>query len=139
MEGILMKNIFKFLALATLLNLMATDVVLAHGEDKPGPHGGSIRMPGAFHVEVVNAGPAKFQIYLLDINWKNASTRNSSVEASIINGDKKEALKCVQETSFYLCSLQSKNRRAKATGQLEILSQREGQKGNVVQYDLPLK
>ena len=43
--------------------------LFAHGEDKPGPHGGYIRMPGSFHTEVVKE-KAGYRVYLLDINWK---------------------------------------------------------------------
>jgi hypothetical protein len=50
----------------------------AHGEDKAGPNGGFIRMPGAFHTELVPSGKDKLKVYLLDIQWKNPSLKNSS-------------------------------------------------------------
>ena len=39
------------LALAAALS--APGAALAHGKQEPGPNGGEVRMPGAFHVEAV--------------------------------------------------------------------------------------
>ncbi len=72
-----------FFAIVTTLSLN----VFAHGEDKPGPHGGFIRMPGAFHTEVVKEKEG-YRVYLLDINWKNPSVLDSAVLASIEVGKK---------------------------------------------------
>lgn len=107
--------------------------VFAHGEDKPGPHGGYIRMPGAFHTEVIKDKNG-YRIYLLDINWKNPSVLDSSVSASIQTGKKKSDLTCTKESDSYLCksSLPEK-------GELNIIAKREGQTGIVAKYKLPLK
>ena len=108
--------------------------VFAHGEDKPGPHGGYIRMPGAFHTEVVKEKEG-YRVYLLDINWKNPSVLDSSVAASIQTGKKKTDLACAKESDSYLCrsSLPQK-------GILNINSKREGQTGGIPSsYNLPLK
>lgn len=105
----------------------------AHGEEKPGPHGGHIRMPGAFHTEVVKEKEG-YRIYLLDINWKNPSVLDSSVSASIHAGEKKTDLNCSKESDSYFCksSLPQK-------GDLNINAKREGQTGGVATYKLPLK
>lgn len=108
--------------------------VFAHGEDKPGPHGGYIRMPGAFHTEVVKEKNG-YRIYLLDINWKNPSVLDSDVKASIQVGKNKTDLSCTKESDSYLClsSLPQK-------GVLNINSKREGQVGGIPSsYNLPLK
>lgn len=105
----------------------------AHGEDKPGPHGGYIRMPGAFHTEVIKEKDG-FRVYLLDLNWKNPSVLDSSVSASIQVGKKKTDLICTQESDSFLCksSLPQK-------GDLNIKARREGQTGGISSYKLPLK
>lgn len=107
--------------------------VFAHGEDKPGPHGGHIRMPGAFHTEIVKDKEG-YRVYLLDINWKNPSVLDSSVSANIQAGKKKTNLSCAKESDSYLCksSLPEK-------GELNITAKREGQTGHVAKYKLPLK
>ncbi len=119
----------------TFLALTALSLnVFAHGEDKPGPHGGYIRMPGAFHTEVVKEKDG-YRIYLLDINWKNPSVLDSEVKASIQNGKNKTELICLKESDSYLCksSLPQK-------GILNINSKREGQAGGIPSsYKLPLK
>ena len=107
--------------------------LFAHGEDKPGPHGGYIRMPGTFHTEVVKEKNG-FRIYLLDINWKNPSVLDSSVTAFIQLGKKKTDLACEKMTDSYFCSSKLKEK-----GELNIIAKREGQMGDVSSYKLPLK
>lgn len=106
----------------------------AHGEDKPGPHGGFIAMPGAFHVELVPVDARRLKVYLLDIHWKNPSVVNSAVE--LTNGV--TAASCGVKADHYLCEFGSKVDLNKK-GELRVTAVRENQKGNVVQYSLPLK
>ncbi len=107
--------------------------VFAHGEDKLGPNGGYIRMPGAFHTEVVQEKNS-YKVYLLDINWQNPSTLDSSVSATIVNGKKKTELSCSKSDQFYTCSSEEPQK-----GELQIKAKREGQLGNIAIYKLPLK
>lgn len=116
-------------SIATILSLN----VFAHGEDKPGPHGGFIRMPGAFHTEVLQTKEG-FRIYLLDINWKNPSVLDSSVTATIKTGKKKTELVCSQEEDSFLCKTATFKK-----GVLTIMAKREGQMGIDANYKLPLK
>ncbi len=119
-----------FFSLLTILSLNAA----AHGEDKPGPHGGHIRMPGAFHTEVVKEKGA-YRVYLLDVNWKNPSLLDSDVKASIQSGKKKTELTCVKESDSYLCKTSLPE-----IGMLKIIAKREGQTGGIPStYNLPLK
>lgn len=113
----------------TLFSLNA----LSHGEDKPGPHGGYIRMPGAFHTEVVQEKEG-YRVYLLDINWKNPSILDSSVKASIQSGTKTIDLACSKQSDSYFCKSSLVQ-----NGQLNITAKREGQVGGVSAYNLPLK
>lgn len=121
--------------LSLLLSLFLTSLPLntfAHGENKPGPHGGYIRMPGAFHTEVVKEKDG-YRIYLLDINWKNPSVADSSMTASIRAGQNKTDLVCRKESNSYFCLSKSADK-----GELNIAAKREGQSGAAVSYQLPL-
>ena len=78
--------------------------VLAHGEDTPGPHRGYIRMPGAFHTEVVQSGTNLFKVYLLDLQWKNPSVKNSTLEVKL-SGKKVLKADCKIIEDYYMCEL----------------------------------
>ena len=120
------KYLFLFILLISLKGF-------THGEDKAGPHGGYIRMPGAFHTEVVKEKEG-YRVYLLDINWKNPSILDSSVKAYIQVGKKKTDLSCAKEADSYLCKSRLPDK-----GNLNIIAKREGQTGVVSSYQLPLK
>lgn len=104
----------------------------AHGEDKPGPHGGYIRMPGAFHTEVVPNGRSELKIYLLDINWKNPTVADSRVDVSL---DAVHA-KCRATRNYFSCKF-PKSVNLQAKGELTVKAQKENQKGAAVIYALP--
>lgn len=116
----------------SLLKILSFNA-FAHGEDKAGPHGGYIRMPGAFHTEVVKEKEG-YRVYLLDIDWKNPSVLDSSVSAFIQVGKKKTDLTCSQESSSYFCKSKLPQK-----GNLNILAKRQGQTGAMALYKLPLK
>lgn len=128
----------KALILTTMIFIgLGSQLALAHGEDKPGPNGGFIRMPGAFHTEVIPTGPNSLKIYLLDIQWQNPSVANSAL--SVTHKAKKSTQgKCSIEANHYVCKF-AKNVDLKKSGELIVEAQRENQKGNVVSYELPLK
>ncbi len=111
--------------------------VFAHGEDKPGPHGGFIRMPGAFHTEIVPVAKNKLKVFLLDINWKNPTVLHSTIKVSF-SGEKASEAKCKKEQEAFLC-LFDESIDLKAPGKLLVDSTREKQRGVVVEYSTPLK
>jgi hypothetical protein len=51
-------------------------------------------MPGAFHTELVKKSDQKFKVFLLDINFGNATTHKSSVEAALTKKGKNSSLVC---------------------------------------------
>jgi len=122
--------------LGLFLSLAFTSTLLAHGEDKKGPHGGFVRMPGAFHTEVVTKG-AKIYIYLLDINWKNPTTKDSTVSATLKRDSRQDNLKCSAESNRFVCDLPKSERLA--TGQLVVIGKRGSFPEGAAIYDLPLK
>lgn len=128
----------KALILTTMIFIgLGSQLALAHGEDKPGPNGGFIRMPGAFHTEVIPIGPNSLKIYLLDIQWQNPSVANAALSVTY-KAKKSTQGKCSIEANHYVCKF-PKNVDLKKSGELIVEAQRENQKGNVVSYELPLK
>ncbi|MCC2680267.1 MAG: hypothetical protein K0R29_2843 [Pseudobdellovibrio sp.] len=112
-----------------------TTVALAHGEDKPGPNGGYIQMPGSFHTEVVPEKDGTFKVYLLTLQNDNPTIKNSSVAATIVNGKKKQKLDCMPMGEHFHCKTKS----GLKAGTLVISANREGAVGVEAKYKLPLK
>lgn len=111
----------------------------AHGEDKPGPHQGFIKMPGAFHTEVVKTSDQGIKVYLLDMDWKNPTIKESSVTVSLKSKTHNEKATCKEtDGNHYSCQFGSKVNLTQ-TGELIIEAVRERQKGNKAVYALPLK
>lgn len=134
------KSISKF-TMAALGVLFIGVAALAHGEDKPGPNGGEIRMPGAFHTEVKLQG-REIRVYLLDIEFKNPMIENSSVDITAITSASKDGVKmsCKPSKSaartYFVC-LDGKY--APANGDvLKVKAKRGTSTGNEVEYSLPL-
>jgi hypothetical protein len=126
------------LILTLLTTLILIDgVAYAHGEDKPGPNGGFIRMPGAFHTEVIPLGSNKLKVFLLDLTWKNPSTANSSLTVSL-KSKKSAKAKCEIKENYYICDF-PKGVDITQKGELLVDAKRENQNGNKVLYELPLK
>lgn len=124
--------------LVFLISIFLSPVVFGHGEDRPGPNGGFIRMPGAFHIEVVPAGTKKFKIFLLDIDWKNPSLTNSSLEVSLEAHSKIVGVACVPDKNYYQCSLPD-GASLKKRGKLLVVAKRESMQGVEISYELPLR
>lgn len=127
-----LSNLFLTLAVA-----LSGSFAFAHGEDKPGPSGGEIRMPGAFHTEAITLEKNKLKVYVLDINWQNPTVEDSSVEATFVGHHKSKA-KCAKEKDFFVCSF-GDDVNLKGKGTLEIQASYKKQKGNTATYKTPLK
>jgi hypothetical protein len=111
-------------------------IARAHGEDQPGPNGGYIRMPGAYHTEVVMTEPHRLKVYLLDIHWKNPVVKDSSVKITVA-GRTAAATDCKASDDHFVCELPKKvNLNEKGT--LSLNSTRSKQTGVAATYNLPL-
>lgn len=108
----------------------------SHGEEKPGPHQGHIRMPGAFHTELVISSDQKIKIYLLDMNWQNPTVKNSNVIVTY-KAEKPEKAKCSVTSDHFTCEFSKKVDLTKI-GVLNIKAVREGNNGTIAIYELPL-
>ena len=118
----------------TLLLGVVPSQVLAHGEDKPGPHGGWVRMPGSFHTEVVPISNQELRVYLLDIGFANPITTDSKVEFSLNDG---EMQRCAASVDFFTCTLVQPDY-LDSSGALTIKATRANSSGAPVKYELPL-
>lgn len=128
-------TIWKYSA-TSVLALLLTSVCFAHGEENPGPHNGVIRMPGAYHVEVI---PDKdsLNIMLLDMNFKNPTVLNSFIKVKIKHGKNAYTLRCESMDNYYSCPVNTKMLARKGT--LHIESERQMAEGSPVEYALPLQ
>lgn len=111
--------------------------VFAHGEDRAGPHGGYLRMPGGFHTEVVKKSAQNFEIYLLDIEWKNPLVEKSTVTAHLQRGKNVIALTCAAAKKKFICKL-LKSETTKDGDILVVAANRNGMPGTPASYSLPL-
>jgi hypothetical protein len=119
----------------SFLFMFSSTIAFAHGEDKLGPNGGFIRMPGAFHTEIIPDSKNKLKVYLLDMQWENPSVVKSNLK--VIHNGKTEAA-CTIKDTFYVCIF-PKSVNLKKKGKLKLIAEREEQKGMEVSYPLPLK
>ena len=119
-----------------IFTLLFAFACYAHGEDKPGPHNGAIRMPGAYHVEVI-PGKDALNIMLLDINFKNPTVLNSFIKVNIKQGKSAYVLRCESMDNYYSCPVSTKLLARKGT--LHVESERQMAEGIPVEYTLPLK
>ena len=132
-----MRGVFN-LGMSLTLTTLAT-IGYSHGEDKLGPHKGFVRMPGGFHTEVVNNGTLGFKVYLLDLNWENATTQDSSAKLTLVSKNKAlHTTVCAARNDVFVCPVQSE-RDIKDAVKLELETTRMGIKGVKMDYDLPLK
>lgn len=109
--------------------------LFAHGENTPGPHGGHIQMPGAFHTELLVNKDQSVQIYLLDVGFKNPVTKDS--EVTLLFKDKNGTLdfKCSAKADYFLCLPQ---KAYGAKGELVVKAVRQKAVGAEAVYKLPL-
>lgn len=121
----------------SIIIFLAGSIATAHGEDKPGPHGGYVRMPANFHTEVVVNQDGSFKIYLLDMQFQNPTVKNSQIKAYIKNTNKKLNLKCnVNGADHFLCT----GAKAQKSGSLIIKAKRDGVTAAMnAEYKFPFK
>lgn len=105
--------------------------VFGHGEDKPGPHGGLIRMPGAFHTEVLVIDAGHLDVYLLDEHFENPTVEDSAVSVRMQGA---RAVDCQPQRTHFACFLRDALPRGGA--EVEVRARRLKASGNPVTYRL---
>lgn len=119
-----------------LLFLITTPTLAwSHGEDKPGPHGGHIQMPGAFHTELILGEDQSAHIYLLDMNFKNATTKDSKVKVISRLNKTEIPFNCSVMKDHFHCVPAKKYEK---NSEIIIQAVREKAVGNEAIYKLPL-
>lgn len=122
--------------IVTILSfLLTSEKTFAHGMDKHGPNGGYIKMPGAFHTELVDKGTV-MHVYLLDIRFKNPITADSSV-AIKYKGSIESDYSCTKSTNYFVCE-KPKNG-LENYKEVIIDAVRSNNKGRNAIYSLPLQ
>lgn len=122
--------------IVTLLSFfLSSEIVLAHGMNKLGPNGGYIRMPGAFHTELVDKGN-KMRVYLLDIQFKNPVTADSSVSIKY-KGSKESEYACIKSQNYFECKKPDSG--LKNVKEVILNATRNKSKGGEAVYTVPLK
>lgn len=113
---------------------LASTQAMAHGEDKPGPNGGKITMPGAFHVELLPVDARQLKVFLLDIDFRNPVVKASSLK--VTQGSVQA--KCKEKSDHFVCEFPTQIN-LNQPGEITVIATRGQQKGNSVNYTLPIK
>ena len=118
-----------------LLMALTSNLVLAHGMNKLGPNGGYIKMPAAFHTELVDNG-SKMNVYLLDMSFKNPTVEKSTVKIKY-KGNAESEYSCSKNLNYFVCE----KPKDEITNYKEIVvsSVRNGNIAKDAIYSLPLK
>lgn len=128
---------FGFLAYVWSL-FLGMSSAYGHGEDKPGPNGGHIRMPASFHTELVmEASGTSFKVYLSNVRFADADTKSSeiSVVARTSGGDL--SVPCSAKGDHFLCSITKDG--AKKLEQLRVTAKYKDQPRATAIYKFPLQ
>ena len=116
-----------------ILSMFLASYAFAHGENKPGPHGGHIRMPGAFHTELVLQSHMA-RIYLLDMGFKNPTIKNSALSMKVISGETLKQVSCSSKDVYFECHIPD----VEAAKGIQVKATRNGARGKEITYALPL-
>ncbi|WP_246845853.1 hypothetical protein [Bdellovibrio sp. ZAP7] len=115
---------------------LAPTLASAHGGDKPGPHGGKIEMPGAFHTELVLDKDQSAHVYLLDMNFQNSTTKDSSAKVFARAKKVQIPFNCTVMQDHFHCV---PTKKYSQDSEIVIKAVREKAVGNDAVYKLPLK
>lgn len=121
-----------------LTSLFMPLMTWAHGDDKLGPNKGYVQMPGAFHTEVVLDKDQSVHVYLLDMEFKNPTLKDSSVAVTYKNKKSSVAFNCLPMGGDHFHCTPSQKISIKQ-GKLVVQATREKAVGNEAIYKLPLK
>jgi hypothetical protein len=109
-----------------------------HGEGKLGPHGGHIRMPGAFHTEfTLDHGARRARVYVLDMNFKPFTTESAEIKVSYVHKAGRVPLSCHRLRSFFECQVPMTIKLD--VGSINLEAKISGHQGIEVAYALPLR
>lgn len=120
-----------------LFIMLVAQLSWAHGEDKPGPSGGHIKMPGGFHTELTLDDQQGAHIFLLDMEFKNPTVKDSDIKMKFVAGKQEVPFTCsIMGGNHFHCVPKSKYPNK---GELRVIATREKAVGQEVIYKLPLE
>lgn len=128
----------KTIVLFFMIYIISFSNAFAHGEDKPGPHGGFIKMPGTFHTELLPDNDGNFLVYLVDLQNQAPTVKDSTVSLKIKNATTEVPLDCMKMDDHFHCVSNTKVTITKES-KVVILATRLGVRAPKIAYDLPLK
>ena len=123
--------------IALILTILNSLNLYAHGENMAGPHGGFIRMPGAYHVEVLPKSESLYHVYLMNVGNKDPKTDQSFVLFNYRLDKKIVNFICLPKTEYFECSTKDKLDFKK--GELVLKTKRGETIGDEAIYSLPLE
>jgi hypothetical protein len=118
-----------------LLTLTFSHFAFAHGANKAGPHGGYIRMPGNYHIELVPAENKEIKVYFLDMTFAPVSLEEAQVTMTL-KGKKTLKAECLKEQHFFRCD--TKDQSFKNYREVIVESSRDGKGLTSSVYKIPL-
>ena len=117
-----------------LLTLVLSQTAFAHGMNKAGPHGGYVRMPGAYHVELVPVDK-ELKVYFLDMAFAPISIDQASVTLTL-RGKTTLKAECLKELHFFRCD--TKDQSFKSFREIIVESTKDGKASASSNYKVPL-
>lgn len=117
-----------------LLSTLISSTVFAHGMNKPGPNNGYVRMPGAYHIELVS-DKNSLKVYVLDIAFKPLPLTKATVKITL-KGPKEVGVDCVRGAEFFSCDIKDAN--MKKFSEILVISSKAGERAATSTYKLPL-
>lgn len=125
---------FKIVTLLSIL--MSSGQALAHGMNTYGPNGGYIKMPGAFHTELVDSQKT-IRVYLLDMAFKNPEIENSTVHIKYRGKGVEAKYSCTTSHNYFEC--QKPQDGLRDIKEIAVSAIRNNKKGKEAVYAVPLK
>ncbi|MBY0415243.1 MAG: hypothetical protein K2Q18_13815 [Bdellovibrionales bacterium] len=119
----------------TAFSIIITVPDIAHGMNKAGPHGGYIRMPGEYHIELVPDGK-ELRVYFLDMKFTPIPLNDATLELTL-TAKKPLKAQCLREMHFFRCDIGEQS--FKKFKEVVIESSLDGKTEATSNYKIPLK
>jgi hypothetical protein len=121
--------------------LFIVNNIFAQDKDVYGPNNGIIKTSGSFHIEVVpDEIIDTYKVFLLDLNNKNPTVKDSSVELQLKESNKMINFYCSpMGVVHFHCASKKITVETQKNSRLVIKAKRLGVKGQKIIYKLPLK
>ena len=88
-----------------LMTCLFSSNSFAHGMNKPGVNNGYVRMPGAYHVELVPISEG-FRVYFQDIQFKSISTKDATLNL-VVKAQTSATIGCKkEEANTFVCPVE---------------------------------